>query len=81
MKNVKNYACASLVAVALLFTPGAINAEASSTLTNVENEIVFDGCTSEVDLTLENGDKVHIEGSCNSVRRQVKKYKKAGLIK
>ena len=34
-----------------------------------------------VDLTLKNGDTVHLEGSCRSLRRQIKKYKRDGLLK
>ena len=80
IKKARKIACAAMVAAALLFASGATNAETSTELKNAENELAFERCRSEVDLKLKSGGTVHLEGSCGSVRRQMRRYKRDGLI-
>ena len=80
IKKARKIACAAMVAAALLFASGTTNAETSTELKNAENELAFEGCRCEVDLELNNGFTVHLEGSCGSIRRQIRRYRRYGLI-
>ena len=81
MKQIKNYRYSLLFAGVLLFATGVANAEDSHLLNDTVDKVLLnDRCTSSTDLTLKNGDKVHLEGSCGSIRRQIRKYKRDGLI-
>ena len=80
IKKARKIACVAIVATALLFTAGATNAETSTELKNAENELVLEGCRAKADLKLKDGSgTVHLEGSCGSVRRQIRRYRRAGL--
>ena len=80
IKEARKIACAAMVAAALLFASGATNAETSTELKNAENELAFERCRAEADLELRGGGTVHLEGSCGSVRRQIRRYRRQGLL-
>ena len=80
IKKARKIACVAMVAAGLLFASGATNAETSTELKNAENELAFERCRAEADLVLKDGSgTVHLEGSCGSVRRQIRRYRRAGL--
>ena len=73
MKNVKNYACASLFAVALLLTPGVVNAENANEVPYAGYETLLDEeCKMKAKGETASGLRYRFKGTCEAVTKALK---------